>query len=55
MTELTFRDCLFNREVYADSIIFLIKNCDKLYNDQSLVIGLDLPWGFGKTTFIRAC
>ena len=50
---ITFKDDLFNREHYANTLISLIKD-ETLYKESSsTVIALDSPWGSGKTTFVK--
>lgn len=49
----TFNENILKREVYADTIINIVKEWEILTNDDGLVIALDSPWGTGKTTFIE--
>lgn len=50
---ITFKQCKFGRERYADSIINLIENSDNLTENNSFVFALDSAWGTGKSTFVR--
>ncbi|OXS14611.1 hypothetical protein CGX12_13380 [Zobellella denitrificans] len=43
-----FKDDLFQRRPFAESLTNLVKHCD-----APLVLGLDAPWGSGKTTFLH--
>lgn len=51
---LTFeKDDVLYREVYADTIINIVKKGDSLSDNDGLVIALDSAWGTGKTIFIE--
>lgn len=43
-----FKDCLFNREKYADILTKLISNYNK-----NIVLAINSEWGTGKSTFLR--
>ena len=53
ITNMTFEQCKFKREQYADTLIKLIDFNDSLSENNSFVIALDSPWGTGKSTFIN--
>lgn len=49
----SFEEDRFDRKKVADYITKIIENKDKIFNpDEGLVIGIDSPWGTGKTTFL---
>lgn len=45
----TFKDCVFNREKIAKTLLFPMLERD----DRPNIITINAPWGYGKTTFLN--